>query len=117
MGKPDIRGFCVGPKGDIYWRAVLVFVWLADDRRFLGAVLFFVLVVFVLVLFIRISGGIMLSMIVKALQSILVEASAAMCGVMLLLLKCDSQRFLSLYLAKGDHRDPGHPEHTRGPGR
>src|SRR5215467_4667483 len=40
-----------GPKGDIHWHA-LVFVWLADDRRFIGDVLFFVLFVFVLIIMI-----------------------------------------------------------------
>jgi hypothetical protein len=35
-------------------------------------------------------------MIVKALQSILAEASAPMCGVMLLLLACDSKRFYTV---------------------
>jgi len=41
-----------GPKGDIHWHA-LVFVWLADDRRFIGDVLF---VLVVLAVFIRIAG-------------------------------------------------------------
>src|SRR5260370_4823408 len=45
----------------------LVFVRLAHDRRFVGVVLFFLIVLFV---FIRISGGIVLPMITKGLQSI-----------------------------------------------
>jgi hypothetical protein len=60
----------------------LVFVRLTHDRRF---VVLFVIVV-VLVVFIRVSGDIVLPMITKGLQSIdLAENSSAMRGVMLLL--------------------------------
>jgi hypothetical protein len=65
----------------------LVFVRLAHDRRLVGMVFFFLLVLFV---FIRISGGIVLSMITKGLQLMgLVKDSSEMCCFMLLLLGCE----------------------------
>ncbi len=64
----------------------LVFVRLAHDRRFVGAVVF-VFVFFLLSSSSGSRGGIVLPMIMKRLQSInLVENSSGMCGVMLLLL-------------------------------
>jgi hypothetical protein len=60
----------------------LVLVRLAHDWRFVGAVV----VLFVLVLFIRISGRHCVAHDREGLQSILVETSSGMCGVMLLLL-------------------------------
>jgi hypothetical protein len=75
-----LAAFCV-------WNHALVFVRLAHDRRFVGAVLF-LFILFVLVVFIRMSrGGIVLPMITKGLQSInLVENSSGKRGVMVLLL-------------------------------
>jgi hypothetical protein len=62
----------------------LVFVWLAHDRQFVGAILV-LLVVFVLV---RMISGRRLTIITKGFQSIkLVENSTGMRGVMLLLLR------------------------------
>jgi len=59
---------------DCQLQAILVFVRLAHDRRFVGVVLF---VLFVLFVFIRNSGGTVLPMITKGLQSInLVENSS-----------------------------------------
>ena len=74
------------------WSLLLVLVRLAHDRRIVGAVVFFVLVLFVLII-IRISGGIVLPTITKGLQSILVESASGRCEVMFLLLGCYPRGF------------------------
>jgi len=74
---------CLAHSFDHLNTSCLVLVRLAHDQRFVGAVLF--LLVLVLFVFIRISERV-LPMIAKGLQSILVESSSGMCEVMLLLL-------------------------------
>jgi hypothetical protein len=72
--------------------SALVFVRLARDRLFAGAVLF--LFVFVLFVFIRISGRYRVAHDHHGTPvDHLVENSSGMCGVMLLLLGCDPRRF------------------------
>jgi hypothetical protein len=79
-GHPGSAASC--PKGDIYGRAALLFVRLAHDRRFIGAVLF------VCPLRQGRGGGIILRMVVKTLQSMLAEVPLAICRLMALLLGC-----------------------------
>jgi hypothetical protein len=71
---------CLAHSFDHLNTSCLVLVRLAHDQRFVGAVLF--LLVLVLFVFIRISERV-LPMIAKGLQSILVESSSGMCEVML----------------------------------
>jgi hypothetical protein len=81
----------------------LVFVRLAHDRRFVGAVLLFVLVLFV---FIRISGRHRVAHDREGTPVDPGESSSGMCVVMLLLLECDAGGFYPFLSELGQRTNP-----------
>jgi hypothetical protein len=94
-----------GPIGGIYDRAALLIVWLPHDRRFIGAVLFFVL--FVFVLFIRVAGR---HHAANGREGTLGYPRGSFLGDVSAHVVAPLIRLIS---AQGNHRGPSHPYHPR----